>query len=124
MTSSIFAALVLTVPVIFFLFQLVVTLPLAALPVCGYRLSEPSRLGFFILVAIHLVLYVPVLWGLSRLVCRTILLIPHVAGQRIAYAASISTLVVLTVIGPYGIGGHGSTTSATWLSTFTSLCRG
>jgi hypothetical protein len=124
MTWSIFAALVLTLPVIFFLFQIVVRLPLAALPVCGYQISAPSPMGFSILVAIHLMVYLPVLWGLSRVVSRIILLIPHVAGQRIAFAASIGALVVLAVISPYDIGGHGSITSASWVGAFTNLCRG
>jgi hypothetical protein len=123
MTWSLFAVAAFTVPVIFFLFQVAVLLPLAALPICAFQVGL-SPVGGIILLVIHLVILVPLLWGAAWLVATLIGRIPAAIGQRVALAACVGALIGWAAVGPYEAGGHGTPVHASWLGAFTKLCRG
>jgi len=107
----------LTLPVVFFLFQIVAIVPFAALILHGAMMALGSPL-FGILVLVHFVVYGLLLWVISYAATRIIVRIGSPVVQKIAYGSVLASLVLVACITPYGAGGHGKPTTYTWFQAF------
>lgn len=109
-----FITMVFTVPVIFFLFQIVLVVPLAAIIVMSLR----SEMGSLIFGAVHTMFFAPLLWGASLLIVRGLMCVPRTKFQITLYVTILAGLLVVAWHGPYSVGGHSNYRTYTWLQAF------
>jgi len=121
---ALFATLSLTLPVVFYMVQLVEVMPFAAIVVLAGRAvvawfrypAMPS--GFLVLYAIHVAVFGPLLWLLSKGVSSLVVRARDRAVRYIGAGTVVLLMVVVAYLAPYGMGGHGSQENLSWARTF------
>jgi hypothetical protein len=110
-----FVAMVFTVPVMFFLVQVVLVAPLAAVIFVSIR---SGTTGFLIFGAVHTVIFGALLFLAARLVAGVLEHIPKRNVRLLAQLGVIAFLMFVASLGPYSVGGHSNDQTYTWLHTF------
>ena len=111
---SLFVTMAFTLPIIFFLFQIVLVAPLAAIVFVSIRMGS----GLLILGTIHTLIFGPLLWIAARFLVRAIERIPTRNARLAVHLGIIACLVFVAWLGPYSVGGHSNDQNYTWLHTF------
>ena len=105
-----------TVPVILYLGQIGMELPLAAL--LRYCFKGGVTWGAIVWGGIHTLVFAPLLWLASFVLVWVIGKVPVPPARIAAYLGIVAGVVFLAWLGPYGVGGHSNSQSYTWLQTF------
>jgi len=111
---TIFIALLLTVPAMFFLVQVVMFFP-AIFFVAGIMFMVPKALihlktetlWFIAIFGIHILVYFGIYYLVSIIVAKLISIIRSDTFEKIVVGAILLVLVVITQLPVYGSGGHG-----------------
>ena len=106
--------MVLTVPVIFFLFQVAMVVPLAAI----IAVSLTTGSWFLGMGLIHTLVFAPILWWLSSLIVRSIRSLRRTDVQWALYTVFLVGFASLAWFAPYVAGGHSNDQALSWLQTF------
>lgn len=109
-----FITMALTVPVVFFLFQVAMFVPMAAIIVVSFTTGS----WFLSMGLIHTAIFAPMLWGISSLIVSGIKRIPRTDIQWVIYMVFIVSFTSLAWLSPYVAGGHSNDQDLSWLQTF------
>jgi hypothetical protein len=115
---TLFTALVLIVPIPFFLFQLGALMPLASIVSWGLMSLYGRVSGIAVLSLIHVAVFGPVLWFAARLLTAQVLRVPGQGLRTVCHLMILGALLLLAALGPYGVGGHSNSQHWSWLHTF------